>query len=137
MVRTTSAVPLDMPLAEIICRWQCDSIPAMPVVTMDGTVVGMLDLSEVAQASAMGVDPETTAGELVDHRTSVGTLRADQELESALLRTGKQRRQIPVVDEYGHLLGILDLDSMLARGRLSQQPAAAGRCRFNRFDQTS
>jgi Zn-dependent protease len=137
MVRTDSALPMDMPLAEILRYWQSNSMPAMPVVSIAGTVVGMLTLGEVAQRRAAGADPATTAGQLVDHESSVGFLRADQELESALLRTGQHRRQIPVVNEYGHLLGILDLDSMLARGQLSRRSAATQRGPYDRFDQMS
>jgi CBS domain-containing protein len=108
-------------------------MPALPVLSIAGTVVGMLRLSDVAEAIAAGVDPSTTAGQLLDHDSFVGPLRADQSLESALMRQGKRRRQMPVVDHDGQLLGILDLDSMLARGRLSLAPTIDDLDR-NRFD---
>lgn len=137
MVRTGAALPMDMTLEQILRCWQSNSMPAMPVVSIAGTVVGMLPLSEVARAKARGVDPATTAGQLVDHEASVGTLRPDEELEHALMRTGRHRRQIPVVDDLGQLLGILDLDSMLARGQASQQVAATNSRIDERFDQMS
>ncbi len=147
MVRTETALPMDMPLFEIIQRWQTVGMPALPVLSIAGTVVGMIRLGEVVTALEAGKDPSTTAGQLIDHSTSVGTVQVDEELESALLRTGKHRRQIPVVDVAGRLQGILDLDSMLTRGKLSKRFASTDRLvstdrregitPSERFDQTT
>lgn len=141
MVRTEVALPMDMPLFEIIQRWRTISMPALPVLTTAGTVVGMLRLDDLVEMLVSGRDPATTAGELLDHSRVVATVRLDENLESALLRTGRHRRQIPVVDAAGRLQGILDLDSMLIRGELSKRLAAADRGAATvfgeRFDQTT
>jgi Zn-dependent protease len=118
MLRSEFGLQMDMPLAEIASRWQSVSIHALPVLSSKGIVVGMLELREVADAVAADKDPATTAGQLIDHGTSTGTVRVDEELESALMRTGRHRRQIPVVDSVGRLVGILDLDTMVVRGKL-------------------
>jgi Zn-dependent protease len=147
MVRSEAALPLDMRLFEIIQRWQTVGMSALPVLSIAGTVVGMLRLDEVIAALEAGKDPATTAGQLIDHSTEVGTVQVDEDLESALLRTGKHRRQIPVVDVAGQLQGILDLDSMLIRGELSKRLASTdrfaatdrrvGSVSSERFDQTT
>lgn len=118
MLRSDLSLSMDTPLAEIANRWQSVAANGLPVVSSTGIVIGMLELQEVVDAVAADKDPMTTAGQLVDHGSWTGTVRVDEELESALLRTGRQRRQIPVVDSAGQLAGILDLDSMLVRGKL-------------------
>jgi stage IV sporulation protein FB len=129
MIQTQAAIPTDLPLDEIRLCWQASSSPALPVVTSSGQVIGMLRLSDVAGALAAGTNRETTAGQLIDEQSEVGTLRVDEELESALLRTGRQRRHIPVVDSEGRLIGIVDLDSMLARAEISRHTPMT----FNEF----
>ncbi|MEM1068536.1 MAG: site-2 protease family protein [Planctomycetota bacterium] len=120
MIRSQASIPMDLPLNEIRLCWQSSSAPALPVVTSDSRVIGMLRLTDIAEALATGVDPATTAARLVDRGTRVATLRENDALESALLRAGKHGRQIPVVDEQGLLTGIVDLDSMLARAEISR-----------------
>jgi Zn-dependent protease len=142
MFRTTTGLPMDMPLAEIVKNWQSVSITAQPVISSTGVVVGMLEQREVVDAVATGKDAATTAGELINHASSTGTVRVDEELESALMRTGKHRQQIPVVDDEGRLLGILDLESMLSRGKLRKHSGAPPTEPSEdpddpRFDQTS
>lgn len=129
MIRSQTAIPMDLPLEEIRLCWQTTSSPALPVITPNGRVIGMLPLSDVASALAEGTDRLTTAGQLVDQDSDVGTFHVDDELESALLRTGKQARQIPVVDRNGLLIGIVDLDSMLARAEISRHTPMT----FNEF----
>lgn len=119
MIRSSLAIPMDTPLAEIVRHWRGIASTSIPVVSMVGTVVGMLSLREVTTAVDQGVDPATPAGQLVDHDRSVGSARADEMLESVLMRFGGGQRQIPVVDETGSLLGILDLDTMLSRRALA------------------
>jgi stage IV sporulation protein FB len=119
MIQTHLALPMDTPLAEIVRYWRGVSASAIPVVSMVGTAIGILSLRDVAAAINRGADPSTTAGQLIDHESAVGTVRAEQSLESALMRWGKQGRQIPVVDEVGMLIGVLDLDTMLVRRSLS------------------
>lgn len=119
MIRSQSSIPVDLRLDEIRLCWQSSSAPALPVVDQQERVVGMLRLTDVAEASAIDMDPMTTAGQLIESQPAVRTLREDDELEAALLRAGRHRRQIPVVDTNGSLIGIVDLDSMLARAEIS------------------
>ncbi len=136
MIRSSLALPMDTPLSEILRHWRNLSAPAMPVISMVGTVVGMLSLRDVATAIEKGVDLSTTAGQLINHDSSAGSTRASEPLESVLMRLGKQQRQVPVVDDGGFLAGVLDLDTMLIRRALSRReelviPEAA----LPRFDQ--
>lgn len=125
MIRTNVGLSMNTPLSEVAETWKSVSLPALPVVAITGTVVGMLRLSDVARALASGADPMTPAGQLVDHRTTTASLRVNEPLESALMRSGRQRRQLPVVDDDGRLQGIVDLDSMLLRTELQRGTAPA------------
>jgi stage IV sporulation protein FB len=120
MVLSQDVVSMGTPLGEIAQRWQTQGATALPVVSIVGTVVGMIRLEEVAAALAAGQDPSTTVGELVDHESSEGPLSPDDELETVVSRIGQRGRQLPVVDQDGRLQGILDLNSMLLRGRLAR-----------------
>jgi Zn-dependent protease len=135
MIQSTLALPMDMPLVEIARVWQSLSAPSLPVVSLAGTVVGVLQLREVAEALSARCDPSTTAGELVEHASYTGTIRAGEPLVSALARTGRSGRQIPVVDHAGRLVGMLDLDSMLSRGELPRLGGLTDR--RQRFDRSS
>jgi stage IV sporulation protein FB len=119
MIRSNLQLPMDLTLAEIIHYWRNLTVPALPVTSMVGTPVGMLSLREVAEAVESGMDLNTTAGQLVNHDKPSGTVRVSELLESALMRVGKLHRQVPVVDDSGLLVGILDFDSMLIRRALS------------------
>ena len=89
----------------------------------------------MSDALEKGIDLSTTAGQLIDHDASVGTIRASESLESVLMRLGKQARQIPVVDEGGYLVGVLDLDTMLTRRALSPgEPPLISDAALPRFD---
>lgn len=136
MIRSNLALPMDTPLSEILRHWRNINAPAMPVISMVGTVVGMLSLREVAAAIEKGVHQSTTAGQLTNHESPVGTVRPSEPLESVLMRLGKQHRQVPVVDDGGFLIGVLDLDTMLIRRVLSKpDPQAISDAELPHFDQ--
>lgn len=116
MIPYPAAVPMDMPLGELARRWQTIPATAMPVVSPGESVVGMIWLTGLAKALDQGVDPETPAGLLADH--NVEPVGVDDDLEMVVLRAGQRYRQLPVVDHDDRLVGLLDLDSMLSRGRL-------------------
>ncbi|MDA9858656.1 site-2 protease family protein [Rubripirellula sp.] len=120
MIRTQASIPADWPLYDIRLCWQANSSPSLPVIESSGRVIGMLRLSDVAKALAGGMNQSTTAKQLIATGSNIGTLREEEALEIALLRTGRQNRQIPVVDSIGCLIGIVDLDSMLARAEISR-----------------
>ncbi len=136
MVRSNVALPMDTPLGDVLAYWRNIGAPAIPVISLVGTVVGMLTLSDLSSAVDEGADPSTTAGQLVDHDSTSGTVRASESLESVLMRLGRKHRQIPVVDDEGYLVGILDLDSMLARRFLSRNESVNEVAAPAHFDQT-
>ena len=131
MIATHACISMDTPLAQIFRSWQTNPMPALPVVSDHGVIVGMLHLRDVQQALKTNKDPLTPANELVDPKTYQGPARIDEPLETAIQRGSRQLRQIPVADHDGYLLGILDLDSMLMRAELatsdlrSQEPEAS------------
>ena len=129
MIRTQASIPADWPLYDMRLCWQSNSSPALPVIESSGQVIGMLRLSDVAKALAGGMNQSTTAKQLIGTGSNIGTLREEDALEIALLRTGRQNRQIPVVDSIGCLIGIVDLDSMLARAEISRHAPMT----FNEF----
>ncbi len=119
MVHSQVSLPIDMPLEEIARRWQSSGETAMPVLSPFGTVVGMIRLEDVCNAVANGQASSVTAGQLIDHESSAGTVAMDDSLESVVQHIGNRGRQLAVVDHDGRLVGILDLNSMLPRGKLS------------------
>ncbi|QDT07619.1 Putative zinc metalloprotease Rip3 [Rubripirellula lacrimiformis] len=123
MIESDRALSMDTPLDEIARQWRKTSQPTLPIVSIVGTVVGTLRLEDVAAAIAAGQPPETTAGQLVDHRHGIEVLGVDELLSSALSRPSKTHRQIPVVDSQHHLVGILDLETMLSRRGLPSPTA--------------
>lgn len=120
MINCQDAIPMTMPLGEIVHYFQSTRATAMPVVSLVGTVIGMIQLEDLSSAVSKGVDPTTTAAQLVNRELSDGAVALDEELESVITRLGSRGRQLPVVDHQGRLLGILDLGSILLRGRMAR-----------------
>ncbi len=117
MVRCPASLFMDMPVPEIARTWRTTSLAALPVLSMGDTVVGMLTLRQFAKAIEDNVDPRTTAGQLADHNVPV--VHEASSLEDMLVSIGSQHRQLPVVDSFGQLSGVLDLDTITARGALT------------------
>lgn len=138
MVHSRLSIPMDTPLSELVLHWRGFSATSLPVTSLVGTVVGMLPLRELSDAVEKGMDLSTPAGQLIDHESPVPTVRIDEPLQSVLMRVGKRQRQIPVVDDAGLLVGILDLDTMLIRKLLVGQddPISPNEV-LPRFDQIS
>jgi Zn-dependent protease/CBS domain-containing protein len=116
MIRRPSYIDMNTQLLDIAARWEDAETPTLPVVSGVGGVVGVIRLEDVAKAIQNQADPGTTAGMLADHGAPV--LRIDDDLESVLVNRTQNYRQLPVVDRSNQLVGVLDLDSMLARGVL-------------------
>lgn len=142
MIQTVDGLPMDLPLSELAKHWESRFSSSLPVVNSGRIVVGMLRLREVVEAIENGMDSTTTAGELVNHEVSPGGIRQSEKLEAALMSAGSQNRQVPVVNEMGQLIGIVDIDSMRVRGKLAKHqsvepsPSVEG-SRTSGFDQTS
>ena len=115
MIRRPAYIDMNTPLYEIASRWEDVETSVMPVVSGVGGVVGILRLEDVAKAIRKQADPATTAGMLADHGAPV--LQIEDDLEAVLL-SSQTHRHLPVVDRANQLVGVLDLDSMLARGVL-------------------
>ena len=93
------------------------SVTALPVLAMGDTVIGVLTLKKFAKAIEDEVDLRTTAGQLADH--DVPVVHEASSLEDVLVSVGRQHRQIPCVDSFGQLSGLLDLDTITARVALA------------------
>lgn len=147
MIYTTDSLPMNMPLGRVVQRWQSTSLPAMPVLSIVGSVVGMLHLNDVRRAVATEQDLQTPAGQLIDHQEPVVTVNQRDSLEYAIKRAGRGRRLIPVVDDLDQLCGLIDLESMIARSEITKlirvESINAGLITAgptemqNRFDQTT
>ncbi|QDT12953.1 site-2 protease family protein [Planctomycetes bacterium K23_9] len=116
MIQNPPSVSMDTPLATISQTWQSSSVAAMPVVSLAGTVVGILRLSTVSSSIQNGVDPATTAGQMADHDATI--VRQHDSLEDVLPTLARNERQLAVVDASGQLVGLLDLDSLRIRAAL-------------------
>jgi len=116
MIRNPPAISMDLPLAEIARTWQTLTVTELPVVSMTGTVTGVLRLSDLVRAIEGGVDPRTTAGELADH--DIVAVHMHDDLTTVVAGASRRQRWVPVVDHFHHLIGTLDLDSLVERGRL-------------------
>ncbi len=118
MIRNPPVVSMDDPLSLIQLNWQSSSVTAMPVMSLTNNVVGVLKLSDVGAAIEKGLAPSTTAGQMADHNVSV--LRDNEALDEALPTLARNERQLPVIDDRGQLVGLLDLDSLRVRAKLNQ-----------------
>ena len=137
MIHTKESISMDLPLDQLVMRWQSTQARALPVVSIVDTVVGMLQLRDVQAAINAGADPRTTAGQLVNRDIPLVTVRAHDDLESALAAAGRQRRQIPVVNQFDQLCGIIDLDTMILRRLLTKRVAATDPQLRSQFDRLS
>jgi predicted transcriptional regulator len=117
MVRFPPSVFMDMTIPEIARQWRMTSFATIPVLAMGETVIGVLTLKTFAKAVNDNIDPRTTAGQLADH--DVPVVHEASSLEDVLVSVGRQHRQIPVVDSFGQLSGLIDLDTITARGALA------------------
>ena len=118
MVQSPTTVSMDMPLYQVAELWQSLSATSLPVMSGADTVIGLLELSAVGAAIKKGVDPMTTAGALADH--SLPKVHPEEELEDVVLSLPRNKRQVPVVDQDNRLAGMLDLDSIRARGAIQK-----------------
>lgn len=119
MIPSKACILMETPLSQIMRSWQSNPVSVLPVVTEHGMITGMLHLRDVHEAIAKGKDAHTPASELTDPKNYLGPAFIDEPLENAIQRGSRQIRQIPVADQSGCLMGILDLDSMVVRAQLA------------------
>jgi Zn-dependent protease/CBS domain-containing protein len=108
MVRELEAVspelPLAAPLRRVLETFQHD----FPVVR-DGRVIGMLGREAMLRALA-AKGPEVSVGEVM--RTEPKLVHPNDNLDHAFLQVMAEGEALPVVDDYGRLVGMLTSDSV-------------------------
>lgn len=134
MVQTDRTISMDTPLSQLTQIWRRTTERSLPVTAITGSVVGTLQLEDIAKAIASGKSSDTTAGQLVNFNETAETVYQTDDLASALSKAGKSTRQIPVVDRSGQLVGILDLDSIMARRTLPKMAVEPDDAPMTRFD---
>ncbi len=120
MIRTLDSVPMDTPLWRIAELWRSRPATAVPVLSQAGTVIGILRLEDISGALSRGVSRAATAAELINRNATEDAIHGEDDLETVILRVGQGGRQLPVVDSEGYLVGVLDLNSMMLRGRMAK-----------------
>jgi Zn-dependent protease len=134
MVQQPRTIHQNTTLAKLAQLWQEWPHTSLPVVSITGGVVGMLSINDLARAIKTHSPELTTAGMIADH--AVPMIMVNDELEW-VLAAAEGRRQLPVIDQEHHLVGILDLDTLLARGALDRfRPSAPSSVR-DTFDAIS
>ncbi|MDA8743999.1 site-2 protease family protein [Rubripirellula amarantea] len=125
MIENTPWVSMNMPVVDVIKTMRSSSLTSVPVISIAGTVVGMLSISDLQRYMRQGVDPGATAGELVDHGKSAFPILQSALLDEVLGTLDKHHRQVPVINQTYQLVGILDLDSMMMRAELIRAASTA------------
>ena len=92
------------------------NVGVIPVCEGDKLVGMVTDRDIVVRAVALGLDGKTTS--LADVMSaSVRTAREDDDVDEVLAEmSASQIRRLPVVDEAGHLIGIVSLGDIAAKG---------------------
>ncbi|WP_372724330.1 site-2 protease family protein [Novipirellula sp.] len=131
MTHCHNSIPMDATLDEAAHRWQSIDTTSLPVTAQGDIVIGMLRLKDLLTAIESEKHLIATVGEIADHNAPFA--REYESLENAILRSGGQYRQIPVVNSDGGLVGCLDMDSMMTRGSLRKHLASRAPV-VDRFD---
>ncbi|WP_442509205.1 site-2 protease family protein [Novipirellula sp. SH528] len=131
MTHCHNSIPMDATLDEAAHRWQSIDTTSLPVTAQGDIVIGVLRLKDLLTAIESDTNSFATVGEITDHNASFA--REFESLENAILRSGGQYRQIPVVNSDGCLVGCLDMDSMMTRGSLRKHLASRAPV-VDRFD---
>ncbi|KAA5540262.1 CBS domain-containing protein [Roseiconus nitratireducens] len=116
MIHHPPRISIDVMLGELVEHLRSCPAPAIPVVAPGEVVTGMIRMEDVAVAVRSGAPASLTVGQLADH--DVPILSPEDPLEVVLTQSLAGRRQLPVADAAGRLVGLLDLDSVRARSGL-------------------
>jgi CBS domain-containing protein len=117
MTRDVSACGLDTTLESAAAMMWQNNCGSIPVVDQGGVPIGIVTDRDVAMSAALNHKPlwELTAREVLDGRATF-TCRGNDNVHSALRAMWAQHvRRIPVVDDGGHLEGIVSMDDVIAR----------------------
>ncbi len=118
MIHQPPRVSIDHQLGDLVDWLRCCPTAAVPVVTAEHYVTGMLTLDDTVAAIRGGGEPWMAAGQIA--RLDVPLLRPDEALESVLAGPLEGCRQFAVTDAAGRLIGLLDLDSLRIRAELNR-----------------
>lgn len=117
MIHQPPFLSVDQRLGDLIDQLRFWPMSAVPVVGPGEIVTGILTLDEVVEAIRAGAEPWMTAGQIANHDAAV--LLPGEPLEAILTAPLGGRRQFPVADVQGRLIGLLDLDSLRVRAELN------------------
>jgi CBS domain-containing protein len=102
------------------------NIGCLPVVGDRGRLVGMITDRDIAIAVLLQGGPLNSITVSSVMSKEVMTCQASDDVEAVVERmTARRLRRLPVVDDDGHLLGILSLND-IARAAVADQLTAAG-----------
>ncbi|MEO1528942.1 MAG: site-2 protease family protein [Planctomycetota bacterium] len=116
MILSPPRLSMDTPLGELPELLAQNPLPLIPVVGVDEIVTGMLSIEDVSRALRQGCDASTPVGMVARH--DVETVSPETRLEN-ILSGPKPDRYLPVADDGGHLIGLLDLQTVRVRGELA------------------
>ena len=128
MIREPQSISMNEPIGGLPELWRSVMTTSVPVVGVDRIVVGMLSMGQAEKYSRAKSGADLTVGDLVARnlsepkREQSPKVRPHDSLEEVILSCAKSGRYLPVVDDAGGLVGLLDLDTATLRCRL----AAAG-----------
>ena len=117
MIHRPPSLSIDQRLDDLVDQLRFCPTAAVPVVGSDDIVTGILTLEEAVAAIRGGAEPWMTAGQIARH--DVPILLPGEPLEAVLTGPLEGRRQFPVADRTGRLVGLLDLDSLRVRAELN------------------
>lgn len=111
--RVRLAVPTGARLGDIVERMSREDVSSVIVTGASGKPVGIITEQDVTRRAAFKCDPAVAVETVMT--SPVLTIRADEYLYYAIARMRRAGlRHMPVVDDVGKLVGILDLHDALA-----------------------
>ena len=119
MIHHNLSVSEQLSLFELLDQWKKVESRVIPVVDDFSKPMGVLQINEVASYIAQNTSSKMTVGEMLGDRSAFKTLRSSEPLGEALVRLDRRIRVYVVVNESEEIVGILDLDSMVSRLKIS------------------
>ena len=119
MIHQNLSVSEQLSLFELLVAWKNVESRVIPVVDNLSKPIGVLQINEVASYIAQNTSSRVTVGEILVGRSASKTLRSSEPLGEALVGLDRRIRVYVVVNESDEIVGVLDLDSMVARLKIS------------------
>lgn len=109
------SLPLDLPLADAVHHLLTHGAGAAPVVDADGKVCGMLSEQDLIRDLAAANYDTYPSGTVADsmHKGVLTVTPGTDLFRLAVIFAQTHFRQLPVVDERGHLLGMVSRGDLL------------------------